>query len=334
MREYELIKRLAGSFKRGANQSNTLFECDSEIIQIGDQTWALTMDDFSPEEDLFSSDNPVRLGNNLAVATLSDLLAAGAQPCHYMHTVGLPAEVDPAFLDGLMDGIRLALDSAGCFLCGGDVGNAEPWRYCGFAMGIVKGGKPLTHLIPSEPQALWVTGALGDANLAALQKVSTPLLELRRDEAEIIRNCATSCIDTSGGLFDALWLLHKQNPNAAFEIQMQAVPYAAQIKAAANAMAFPPEAALIGGAGEYELLFTVPERGPGTFENELERIEATRIGTVFPDAKSSVTFLTGASSNVSLTCPPPCPRDVGDIDLYVKEVMTMAGQLFGGSPRE
>ncbi len=331
MREYELIRRLAGSFNRSADQSNTLFECDSEIIQFGDQTWALTMDDFSPEEDFFTSDDPERLGNNLAVATLSDLFAAGARPRYYMQTVGLPSDVEQSFVDDFMQGIRLALDSAGCFLCGGDVGNADPWRYCGFAMGFVEGGPPLKHLIPSAPQSLWITGELGDANLAALQRAPAPLFELRSKEASFIRTCATSCIDTSGGLFDALWLLHEQNPTATFEIQMAAVPYAAEIKAAASAMAFPPEAALIGGAGEYELLFTVPERVPGTITNELERIGATRIGTVFPDAKSSVTFLTGASSTACLTGPPPCPRDVGDIDRYVKEVMTMAGQLFGGS---
>lgn len=330
MREYELIEKIAGFFPRSSTQLNKLFECDSEIIRIGDAVWALTMDEFSPEEDLFFFDNPEVLGNNLAVATLSDLFAAGAKPVNYMHTVVLPPKVDMGFVEALMEGIRLVLDEVNCFVFGGDLGNAKTWRYCGFAMGIVEDGIPLTHLISPAPQTLWVTGALGDANLAALQKTATPRFELRKEEAAIIKSCATSCIDTSGGLFDAIWLLHEQNPGITFDIQLQTIPYAEGIKTAAKSMSFPEEAALAAGAGEYELLFTVPERSPGTLITELEQMGATRIGTVFPDPKGAVLFQDRAGSTVEMTQPPPCPRGVDDMEKYVKEVIAVTRQLFAG----
>lgn len=331
MREYELIKKIAGSFSRNATQINKLFECDSEIIRIGEEVWALTMDEFSPEEDLFMSDNPEALGNNLAVATLSDLYAAGARPVNYMHTVVLPSKVDTGFVEALMKGIRLALDEAECCICGGDVGNAETWRYCGFAMGIVEDGVALTHAIPLEPQALWVTGALGDANLAALRKSATPRFELRRKEASVIKSYATSCIDTSGGLFDATWLLHEQNPGLTFDIQLRTIPYARGVKEAAGSMGFPPEAAFMGGAGEYELLFTLPERVSRKVTNELENISATRIGAVFPDPKGTVLFRLDRGSTVKMAQSPPCPRDADNRESYVREVIAVTQRLFAGA---
>lgn len=331
MREYEVIKKIAGSFSRNAAQLNKLFECDSEIIRIGGEVWALTMDEFSPEEDLFISDDPEVLGNNLAVATLSDLYAAGARPVNYMHTVVLPAKVDMGFVEALMKGIRLALDEADCCICGGDVGNAGTWRYCGFAMGIVEDGVALTHAIPLEPQTLWVTGSLGDANLAALQKYATPRFELRKKEAAVIKSHATSCIDTSGGLFDAIWLLHEQNPGLTFDIRLGTIPYARGVKEAAGSMAFPPEAALMGGAGEYELLFTLPERVPEKVITELEKISATRIGAVFPDTEGAVRFCADRDSMVEMTQPPPCPRNADNRESYVREVIAVTQRLFAGA---
>ena len=230
MREHDLIQSMAASFSRSDRQKNALFECDSEIIQIGESLWGLSMDEFSPDEDLFTSESPVRLGKNLTVATLSDLLAAGAEPEFFMHSISFPRSVERDFVDGLMEGIRTILDINNCAMCGGDVGTADPWRFCGFGMGPVVSDQPLTHCLPGESQTLWITGTLGDANLAALQGTATPEFELRHKEAGVIRSCASACIDTSGGLMAALWLLHEQNPALAFDIRLDDVPIADRIE--------------------------------------------------------------------------------------------------------
>lgn len=322
MSEHDIIRVFSEAFRRSPLQRNGLFECDAELIRIGDQLWALTMDEFTPEEDLFTSENAEVLGANLATATLSDLLAAGASPAWFMHAVSLPKTADPAFISALSVGIDAVLSEAGCCFCGGDTGCADTWRFCGFAMGPVQ-EKPLTRVMPCEPQTLWVTGALGDANLAALTGSPTPRFELRLREMEIIRRLATVCIDTSGGFFDAIWMLHLLNSSLRFEIEAERLPIAPCVREAARAMGFPAEAALLGGAGEYEMLFALPAGlgDPG--------IAASRVGSVRPDPEPGVFIHRDDKLTIAMTDPPPCPREVTTVTDHVRDAMAMARQLFG-----
>lgn len=323
MSEYDLIRQFSQAFRQCPLQQNNVFECDSELIRIGDQLWALTMDEFTPEEDLFTSEDPEVLGANLAVATLSDLLAAGASPAWFMHAISLPKAADLAFISGLSLGINEVLSEAGCSLCGGDIGCADTWRFCGFAMGPVQGNRPLTRIMPCEPQTLWVTGTLGDANLAALSGLPTPRFELRLTEAEFIKRSATACIDTSGGLFDALWMLHTLNPGLQLEVDIDKLPIASGVREAAQAAGFPAEAALLGGAGEYELLFTMP----ASFDDQ--GIGALRIGAVQPGSEPGLYIYRSSNLINKMTEPPPCPRDAATVQDHIQDVMAMARRLFG-----
>lgn len=326
MNEYDLIKYISRAFKRSLEQHNDLFECDAEIITVGDQKWGFSMDDFSPEEDLFTNENPLRLGSNLVVATLSDLLAAGVEAKFFMQSLSLPVTLDNEFLEGLMEGIRGSLESAGCFMCGGDMGRADPWRYCGLAMGPVISKKPLTHRFPIESQNLWVTGLLGDANIAALQKTATPQFELRLKEAEIIRKFATACIDTSGGFFDAVWILNEQNPHMQFEIDLNSIPFAGEIEKVSSKLGLPPESALLGGAGEYELLFAVPD---DQAEEELLSAGMTQVGTARMKDDKGVKLQCRDGSVKTMMQPPPCPREAPNIQEYIQNVMSISFNLFG-----
>ena len=51
---------------------------------------------------------------------------------------------------------------------------------------------PLTRILPKEPQALFVTGGLGDANLSVFSEKPTPVFELRHLEASGIHGAATA----------------------------------------------------------------------------------------------------------------------------------------------
>ena len=320
MSEYDVIRALAKGFSRSGDQANGLFTCDAELVDIGGQTWAMTMDEFTPEEDLFLGDDPVRLGRNLAVGTLSDLYAAGAKPQFYMHSIALPPAGAEAFGSGLAEGVRQVLEEAGCFLCGGDLGTAETWRYCGVGLGPV-GSRSVIRVLPEEPQGLWVTGTLGDANVAAMRGAETPLFELRAEEAAFIREHATGCIDTSGGFMDSLWLLSELNPGSRFSIDMTVIPYAPEVMAIAKAMSIPPEAALIGGAGEYELLFALPASVDSI------PIDAVKVGEIIPGDGGVVLHRDG--QEVPVSSPPPCPRSFTDREQYIQKVLEAAGALHG-----
>ena len=96
MNEYELIRAMAGRFPRHPAQENEPFTCDAEIIRLGDELWGLTMDEFTPEEDRFTMEEPEILGANLANATLSDLYAAGAEPASHPEKAGpMPSASQP-----------------------------------------------------------------------------------------------------------------------------------------------------------------------------------------------------------------------------------------------
>ncbi|MCX7010813.1 MAG: AIR synthase related protein [Kiritimatiellaeota bacterium] len=329
MNEYDIIRAIAAKYPRSPSQLNQLFECDSELLKLGGQVWGLTMDEFSPTEDLFTSDDPALLGANLTVATLSDLLAAGAEPKFFMHAVSLPHKATPAFIEGLAEGIGRILKQADCALLGGDLGTAESWRYCGFAMGPVVAAKPLTHRLPSVPQTLWITGELGDANLAALQRGPTPAFQLRLPEAVAIRQHATACIDTSGGLMDALWILHELNPAMRFELHAEKIPLASGIREFSKTAGIPAEAALLGGAGEYELLFATPSNLAPATTAVLTDLGMTPIADVTANGTAGIQIFRQGRPVATMTDPPPCPRAAGDTTEHIKAVIAAAGKLFG-----
>ena len=339
MREENMIAELLRAFPRSPEQHNTPHSCDAELVTIGDALWAMTIDEFSPEEDLFTSEDPRILGANLATATLSDLLAAGAEPRFFLQAVCLPKEVPPGFLSGLSAGISEVLEQAGCFLCGGDIGGAGTWRFCGTAMGPVYDGRPIMRILgdaqgapKDESLLLWVTGSLGDANLAALTGAPTPRLELRTDEARTMRSCALACIDTSGGFADAIWQLKTMNPGWRFCVDCAALPLGSELTALAGAAELPAEAALLGGAGEYELVFVTPHSLQAAKAAEFKRLGISCIGKVERSDEPGIVFRRDRDEAAMLE-PPPCARSAATVEDHVGEVLQMAYALFGsGAP--
>lgn len=318
MNEYELITRLAAGFPRSPLQRNGPFSSDAEVLRLAGRDWCLTIDEFSPEEDLFSG-SPELLGWNLGVATLSDLLASGAEPRFFLQALVLPRRGAAKFAAGLARGLGGALRAAGCSLCGGDLGSADSWRFTGFAMGPAA-GRPVGRVLPRGDYGLWVTGALGDANLAALTGRPAPRFELRLAESRALRARAAACIDTSGGLADALWCLRRVNPRFRFEIDLSAVPFAPGVERAAAAAGLPAGAFLLGGAGEYELLFALPEgaRPRGV----------TRIGGASSSGNQGI-FFAGGRKAAEMKTPPPCPRSAGSREAYIAAAAAAAKELFG-----
>ena len=106
MKETAAIASLTGRLRRAAEQRNSVFESDAELLRLGDALYGFTVDEYNPDEDFFSSFDPATLGFNLVACTVSDLLAAGVQPAFYMHALTLPRAATSTFEEGLFDGIR------------------------------------------------------------------------------------------------------------------------------------------------------------------------------------------------------------------------------------
>jgi thiamine-monophosphate kinase len=196
-------------------------------------------------------------------------------------------------------------------------------------MGPVVGARALTHRLPTEAQTLWVTGSLGDANLAALRQTPTPAFELRMREAAMIRAHATACIDTSGGLMDAVWILHEMNPGLRFEVRADRIPLAAGLCDFSRQAGLPAGAALLGGAGEYELLFATPQDLPKAVADDFQSLGITPLGDVTAAGGAGVHICRGDGTVVAMGGPPPCPRAAATTAEHVKAVVAMAADLFG-----
>jgi len=307
MRETELIRALAARFRRCPAQRNALFASDAEIVTMGEALWGITTDAFSPDEDCFGNASPELIGHNIAVATISDLLAAGCQPSFYLHCLDVPPEGE-AFVQRLCDGVSEVLDACDAYLLGGDLGCATTWRCSATALGLLKRSEPLTRLLPARVQALYVTGSLGDSNAAALQMVDPPSFELRLASANSIRLLASACIDTSDGLISALWQWHEVNPASRFELDLNAIPYAPAAREASRSTGIPLPAFLLGGAGEYELLFAA--------DADAQVPDATRIGTVVPATAGDLRIQGGAALTE-----PPDPRSFADRRTYLDALL-------------
>ncbi len=279
MREYELIKSLFADTK-------DLFKSDAQIIEIANERWGITCDDFSLTEDMFSGEDPYLLGSNLVVATLSDLYASGCKPYFYEHSIVFSKDKNYKWCEELANGIKYALNQAGCVLVGGDTGQGKEFRYTGIALG--KQNKAVSRIFPKIEQDLYVTGNLGGANEAIIKFKPTPKFNLRT-----LPESALAAIDTSGGFADALWLLHELNLDFKIEVEN---PPCKHINY------------LFGGAGEYELLFTSQE----------ECSEAIKIGKVVPNDKG--VFING----IELKEAPPDPRSYRFLLMYVLDVVKFA----------
>ncbi len=319
MTEYDFIRSITGKFQRDPQQHNALFESDAELIDIAGQTWAFTMDEFTPEEDLFTSDDPRQLGVNLVTATISDLLATGADPRFFMHTLALPTHADPAFAEQLTDGISATLEAARCFLIGGDIATCPTWRYTGFAAGPVAVLNPIMRRFGPASRQLWITGPVGDANVAALTHAPTPPLELRIPEATLIRPFATGGIDTSGGLMDALWCLLSVNPAWRIDLQCEKIPLADSVKIFAASTGASAYSAIVGGAGEYELLFATPALSDEQ-THMLQSKGFTMIAEVSHSQKPGIFAHWESGPHRQILQAPPCPRSYPDLEPYIAAV--------------
>lgn len=328
MSEKKTIQQILQSFTRSRGQINQPFACDSEQIRIGDQLIGISIDEFSPEEDRFSMQCPEMLGFNLVAATISDLWASGVIPQFFLHSVCLSPDEDDSFVSGFMRGANRALETAGAFLIGGDVASGSGFRYTGVALGALSSrARPLNRVIEEGVHDLWVTGNLGDLNVAALHKSIMPQIEIRKAEAELIHQYGSACIDTSGGFFDSLAILSDQNRQFSFMVIADEIPIDKSAIDFCTHANIPFAASLIGGAGEYELLFTAPVEMRKEILNASNAMSLTRIGEVRSDLEQKGIWLSSAETSLELTREPPCPRAYSQFDEYTAAVMEQAQMI-------
>lgn len=287
--EKEYISLIAKNLPRSKRQINELFESDSEIIKSNKGNLLFTVDEYS-EEDHFQTLYPYNLGWNMVVSSISDIYASGGVPAYYGHSMSLNKNWDKDYLLKFMRGVKDVLEKTGSYFIGGDFGFSENWHYTGIVLG--KSYRTLTRKGAKPGETIFMTGDAGCGNLVAALSIFAPensdiklKFNLRKQEAALIAKYASSCIDSSDGVVNALLAMAEIN-NTGFEITNPNINPIAHITV--EEMSIMPELLLLGECGEYELIFTVDN---GLVEEFLEAANKqnlifTAIGTVaFPNQK-------------------------------------------------
>jgi len=269
--ENAVIRSWAGNFRRSPRQANRLHESDAELVEIpGDdgRYLAVTIDTVAEEiaEGLYR--DPLTIGWVTANANLSDLAAVGAEPLGLVLSASMPPGPQEERIAGIARGVEEACRVHGVYVLGGDTNTAAEVSLTACALGLVPREKAMRRVGLRPGDILYATGGMGAGNAMGLVRLARLPEELfpegryrplaRLKEGRVIRDFASSCMDTSDGLLATLDQLMRIN-GLGFEVDCRwETVLHPDVLAFCAATGTPPWMAAAGPHGEFELVFTVP----------------------------------------------------------------------------
>ncbi len=263
-----LIEGLVDGMPRSDDQIGGLQESDAELVRLpgtGDLL-AITTDSIAEEIEMGLYEDPYLIGWMAVIVNASDLAAVGASPVGVLLSETLPIDLPDADRARLQTGIRDACAACRLPVLGGDTNVARHFQVGATAVGLVRGGVPLTRVGSRPGDVVFSTGLLGLGNCYALTRLNAHLAqsaprisyrpEPRLREGAVVRAFATACIDTSDGPLAAIDQLQRLN-DVGFNLNVDEAIHPAARQLAESA-GIPSWMMLAGLHGEFELLFTVP----------------------------------------------------------------------------
>ena len=227
------------------------FGADAEVVPFEGTNLLVSTDSFSEREDFLFGLEPETMGRVMAYGAIADILACGMKPDFLVQAWNIDDSHDERFYERVAQGVQQVVSHYGAKVVGGDVGTAKEW--CWTATVFASCEAPVRR-VASRREAfdLYTTGLLGAANAAAFLGRTIPEPQLRAP----VPSSALFATDTSGGLFDALENFRRVNPGVWLELDAE------RAVSPEIAWCLPPGVekgwALVGGVGDYELLFAVP----------------------------------------------------------------------------
>ncbi len=249
MKESDLIESLAKT------HGTRPFGADAETVSFEGTNLLVSTDSFSEREDFLSGLEPEAMGRTMAYGAIADILACGAKPEFLVQAWNLDDSHDERFYGRVAQGVQQVVSHYRAKVIGGDVGTAKEW--CWTATVFAKCKTPVRRVASQRVDFdLYATGLLGVANAAVFLGRALPEPMLRAP----VPSSALFATDTSGGLFDALENFRRVNNGMWLELD------ANRAVSPEVTRSLPPGVekgwALVGGVGEYELLFAVPAGTP------------------------------------------------------------------------
>jgi len=328
MNEKELINLVASVMPKSNNQQNSLYESDCEIVNLGDRKLLINIDEFS-HEDNFREHDAYALGWNMALGTISDILASGGTPLFYLHSMVVCDWWDEKYIKSLSKGISDVLKDVGAAFLGGDMGKSKSWRYTGTAIG-EHGANPLKRSGAKDGDIIYITGEVGAGNLEAFLNLYSDnvlianaskglkvLFKLRYEQSKLINKYATACTDTSDGVFNGINNLCTMSKTGFI---LKDLPYVKTGTILSKIAQIPKTLMFLGECGEYELLFTVKASDEIEFLTEAQNkgYKFYRIGTMCDKSKK---VLVEGKREINLATLNISARSFEDLGEYIKSLI-------------
>lgn len=283
--EMEKVAQLVSAFKRAPYQKNKIYESDSEIFDLGlENNIAMTCDVLCEELEWQLISDPYIIGWVNVVSSLSDLAAVAAIPLGVLIGLSHPDPVEEEFLVQFWKGTQEALEAHQTFLLGGDTNISFPFLASCTGIGQCSKTKTLTRKGLNSGDLIYVSGTLGMgvatgfANFVIKSKSEPAAKHIEKsfkprariNEAQIIAEYATSCIDTSDGLLAAIDFLLQIN-KAQAHLSLNKDHFHPHCVAMSKQMNIPLILFLSIHLGEFELLFSIPKNKKEMFESDMKK---------------------------------------------------------------
>ena len=251
---------------------------DAAVVESGTGSTVLSTDMLIEGVHFERSSISARdLGAKSIVVNVSDIAAMAASPRYAMVSLGIPVDVDAAWVMELFGGMRAACDEYALALVGGDTNRADAVVIAVAVVGEVGSGHAVSRSGARPGDIVVVTGSLGAAAGGFLlsrihpsklpQALAEPwgreLLDAqarpvaRVGEGQTLAQAgATAMMDLSDGLAKDLSRLCSASGVGA-RVDLPRVPVAEALRLAAGFLGVDPAELALTGGEDYELLATI-----------------------------------------------------------------------------
>jgi thiamine-monophosphate kinase len=285
---------------------------DAAVVEAGTGSAVLTTDMLVEGVHFDRATISARdLGAKSIVVNLSDIAAMAASPRYAMVSLGIPVDVEVAWVIELFGGMRTACDEYALSLVGGDTNRADAVVISVAVVGEVVPGHAVTRAGAHPGDLVVVTGSLGAAAGGFLlsrihpSKLAHALTEpwgrqlldaqarpvARVGEGQSLAQAGvTAMMDLSDGLAKDLSRLCLASGVGA-RVELARVPVAEALTDAAGFLEVEPLELALGGGEDYELLATIDLTNLARARNELhERFGVTlsEVGVIIEEGLVAV----------------------------------------------
>lgn len=296
--ENDIIRTIAADFPRHPLQVNKLLEADAEIIkwkQLSNDYLVVKTDSIAEEISSGLYQDPYLLGWMSVTAPISDVAAVGGVPFGILLSVVLDEKYSSDWLQSFKHGIKDACEEYKVYVLGGDTNFSAHCIITCTALATAPATMMRSGMNAGD--LLFTTGMAGAGSAFAYhvffdRTVPVEYQPLARiSESKSVLKYASSCIDTSDGLFPALAVLAEVNDKG-FQLTVPSQELLkSDVARISSHSGVPGWMMLAGPHGDYELLFTIPQHREDAFiqECKMDGWHPIRIGEVTRNAELSFT---------------------------------------------